>query len=99
MLTKISWVIILIYFVIDYKIHGRYIQIFKALRLCHRHNHDVVNCLPVLQENGLLGKGHVFKKYGYGYGLGVTFVKKGIVYEKNCELKKFNIIFNNIGLC
>jgi hypothetical protein len=36
----------------------------------------------------LIGKGHVFKKYGYGYGLGVTFVKKGIVYEKRCELRK-----------
>jgi hypothetical protein len=22
----------------------------------------------------MIGKGHVFKKYGYGYGLGVTFV-------------------------
>jgi hypothetical protein len=42
---------------------------------------------PVLQKRGLIGKGHVFKKYGYGYGLGVTFVKKGIVYEKRCELK------------
>jgi hypothetical protein len=33
----------------------------------------------------LLGKGHVFRKYGYGYGLVVTFVKKGVVYERNCE--------------
>jgi hypothetical protein len=30
---------------------------------------------------------------GYGYGLGVTFVKKGIVYEKRCELKDIKLIF------
>jgi len=56
------------------------------LKLCHRNHDEIVNCLPVLQEKDLLGEGHVFKKYGYGYGLGVTFVKKGIVYEKRCEL-------------
>ena len=60
-------------------------QIFKALKSCHRHDGDIGNCLPVLQKRGMLGKGHVFKKYGCGYGLGVTFVKKGIVLEKNCE--------------
>jgi hypothetical protein len=51
-----------------------YIQIFKALKSCHRHNRNIGNCLPVLQKRGMIGKGHVFKKYGYGYGLGVTFV-------------------------
>jgi hypothetical protein len=44
-----------------------------------------------------IGKGHVFKTYGYGYGLGVTFVKKGIVYEKRCELKDIKIIFKFEG--
>jgi hypothetical protein len=75
------------HFVADYKIHGKYIKIFNALKLCHRHNDEIVNCFPVFQKSGMMGKGHVFKKYGYGYGLGVTFVKKGIVYEKRCELK------------
>jgi hypothetical protein len=75
------------YFVIDYKIERKYIQIFNALKSCHRHNRNIGNCLPVLQKRGMIGKGHVFKKYGYGYGLDVTFVKKGIVYEKRCELK------------
>jgi hypothetical protein len=34
---------------------------------------------------GILGKRHVFKKYGCGYGLGVTFIEKGIVHENNCK--------------
>ena len=34
---------------------------------------------------GMLGKRHVFKKYGCGYGLGVTFIEKGIVHENNCK--------------
>jgi hypothetical protein len=37
--------------------------------MCHRHKDDIVNCFPVLQKRGLIGKGHVFKKYGYGYGM------------------------------
>ena len=77
----------IVHFITDYKIHGQYMKIFKALKLCHRHHDEIVNCLSILQKMGLLGKGHIFKKYGYGYGLGVTFVKKGIVYEKNCKLK------------
>ena len=60
-------------------------EIFKALTYCHRHNRDIGNCLPVLQRGGMIGKRHIFKKYGCGYGLGVTFIKKGIVYENNCK--------------
>ena len=89
--TFLYWVrcrvLMLSHFVTDYKIHGKYTKIFKTLKWCHRNHGEIVNCLPVLQERGMIGKGHVFKKYGCGYGLGVTFVKKGIVYEKRCELK------------
>jgi hypothetical protein len=37
-----------------YKIHGKYINIFRALKMCHRHKDDIVNCFPVLQKRGLI---------------------------------------------
>jgi hypothetical protein len=36
---------------------------------------------PYCTKKGLI----TYQRYGRGYGLGVTFVKKGIVYGKSCK--------------
>jgi len=40
---------------------------------------------PILHKKGMIGNRHTYQRYGQGYGLGVTFVKKGIVYGKSCK--------------
>lgn len=61
-----------------------------------RRTHDGVGgCLPILFKKSLIGKQHRFRKYGQGYGLGIKFVRRGVVYKEHCKFcltKTFKLV-------
>ncbi|CAC5364825.1 HNRNPABD [Mytilus coruscus] len=69
-------------------------QLYSALNSCYKDYGDISNCFPGLIKQGLIGRRHIYHKYGHGFGLGVTFVKRGIVYGRSfykygCRRSKF----------
>lgn len=62
-----------------------YIVFLNALKICMKRIGTVFNCLQSFQHNQLLGVKHVFHKLNHGYGLGVLFVRDGILYKKECK--------------
>ncbi|XP_052105690.1 uncharacterized protein LOC127738467 isoform X2 [Mytilus californianus] len=69
-------------------------QLYGALNSCYEDYGDISNCFPGLIKQGLIGRRHIYHKYGHGFGLGVTFVKRGIVYGRSfykygCRRSKF----------
>ncbi|CAC5364818.1 unnamed protein product [Mytilus coruscus] len=66
-----------------YKIHVDYKVFFKTLRSCIWANGGIRNCLPNLYKKQLIGRRYRFKKFGLGYGLGIKFVRRGIVHRKH----------------
>ncbi|XP_071159489.1 uncharacterized protein [Mytilus edulis] len=69
-------------------------KLYGALNSCYEDYGDIGDCFPGLIKQGLIGRRHVYHKYGHGFGLGVTFVKRGIVYGRSyykfgCRRSKF----------
>jgi hypothetical protein len=56
-------------------------KLYSAFKSCYITNGGIDECFPILHKQGLI----TYQRYGRGYGLGVTFVKKGIVYGKSCK--------------
>ncbi|XP_052103558.1 uncharacterized protein LOC127737065 [Mytilus californianus] len=66
-----------------YRIRVDYTIVYRTLRSCMRSHGGVHACLPVLYKKSFIGSRHRFMKYGRGYGLGIKFVRRGIVYKKH----------------
>ncbi|XP_063427259.1 uncharacterized protein LOC134710791 [Mytilus trossulus] len=64
-----------------YKIRVEYTAFYRTLRLCIRANGGIRSCLPHLYKKHLICRRHRFKQFGRGYGLGIKFVRRGIVYR------------------
>ncbi|XP_071159498.1 uncharacterized protein [Mytilus edulis] len=69
-------------------------KLYSALNSCYDDYGDISDCFPGLIKQGLIGRRHIYHKYGHGFGLGVTFVKRGIVYGRSfykfgCRRHKF----------
>jgi len=69
-------------------------KLYGALNSCYDDYGDISDCFPGLIKQGLIGRRHIYHKYGHGFGLGVTFVKRGIVYGRSfykfgCRRPKF----------
>lgn len=75
-----------------YKLRCSERTLYISMRKCIRTYGGVEHCFPRLYGRGLIGKRHQYKKYGHGFGLGVKFVRKGIVYENYCEYEQINYI-------
>ena len=74
-------------FIADYGRLCSATKLYGALNSCYEDYGDIGDCFPGLIKQGLIGRRHVYHKYGHGFGLGVTFVKRGIVYGRSCKYK------------
>ncbi|CAG2224236.1 unnamed protein product [Mytilus edulis] len=86
-------------------------KLYSALNSCYDDYGDISDCFPGLIKQGLIGRRHIYHKYGHGFGLGVTFVKRGIVYGRSyyklsCSKRRFYSYWNrcygryhNVGRC
>ena len=73
------------YLFVVYKLRCTERRMYISMRKCIRTYGGFDHCFPRLYARGLIGRRHKYKRYGHGFGLGVKFVRKGIIYENSCE--------------
>ncbi|VDI26162.1 Hypothetical predicted protein [Mytilus galloprovincialis] len=58
------------------------LKLYNAFSSCFNEYGRIGDCFPGLIKSGLIGHQHHYQKYGRSYGLGVKFVRRGIIYHE-----------------
>ncbi|XP_071160962.1 uncharacterized protein [Mytilus edulis] len=58
------------------------LKLYNAFSSCFNEYGRIRDCFPGLIKDGLIGNQHHYQRYGRSYGLGVKFVRRGIIYHK-----------------
>nr|ALA16016.1 YGH-rich protein-1 [Mytilus coruscus] len=58
------------------------LKLYNAFSACFNEYGSIGDCFPGLIKTGLIGHRHAFQKYGRSFGLGVKFVRRGIIYHE-----------------
>ncbi|CAG2224235.1 unnamed protein product [Mytilus edulis] len=58
------------------------LKLYNAFSSCFNEYGRIEDCFPGLIKDGLIGHQHHYQRYGRSYGLGVKFVRRGIIYHK-----------------